>query len=198
VKGPNIKTLPNFEELPDELEIPILLKMGDDISTDGILKAGADVLPLRSNIPELSKYAYYAIDQTFYDRAIQNQKLHTGFCVIAGDNYAQGSSREHAALSPRYLGQKFAIAKSYARIGWQNLINFGMIPFEFENAADWDKLEQGDVLKIKGLKTSIKERASITATVIGKKIEIPLTYNISERQVGQLLKGGVINYVKQK
>jgi aconitate hydratase len=198
VKGPNIKTLPNFEELPDELEIPILLKMGDDISTDGILKAGADVLPLRSNIPELSKYAYYAIDQTFYDRAIQNQKLHTGFCVVAGDNYAQGSSREHAALSPRYLGQKFAIAKSYARIGWQNLINFGMIPFEFKNAADWDKLEQGDVLKIKGLKTSIKERASITATVIGKKIEIPLTYNISERQVGQLLKGGVINYVKQK
>jgi aconitate hydratase len=198
VKGPNIKTLPNFEELPDELEIPILLKMGDDISTDGILKAGADVLPLRSNIPELSKYAYYAIDQTFYDRAIQNQKLHTGFCIVAGDNYAQGSSREHAALSPRYLGQKFAIAKSYARIGWQNLINFGMIPFEFENAADWDKLEQGDVLKIKGLKTSIKERASITATVIGKKIKIPLTYNISERQVGQLLKGGVINYVKQK
>jgi aconitate hydratase len=198
VKGPNIKTLPNFEELPDEVEIPILLKMGDDISTDGILKAGADVLPLRSNIPELSKYAYYAIDQTFYDRAIQNQKLHTGFCVVAGDNYAQGSSREHAALSPRYLGQKFAIAKSYARIGWQNLINFGMIPFEFENAADWDKLEQGDVLKIKGLKTSIKERASITAAVIGKKIEIPLTYNISERQVGQLLKGGVINYVKQK
>jgi aconitate hydratase len=198
VKGPNIKTLPNFEELPDELEIPILLKMGDDISTDGILKAGADVLPLRSNIPELSKYAYYAIDQTFYDRAIQNQKLHTGFCIVAGDNYAQGSSREHAALSPRYLGQKFAIAKSYARIGWQNLINFGMIPFEFENAADWDKLEQGDVLKIKGLKTSIKERASITATVIGKKIKIPLTYNISERQVGQLLKGGIINYVKQK
>jgi aconitate hydratase len=198
VKGPNIKTLPNFEELPDELEIPILLKMGDDISTDGILKAGADVLPLRSNIPELSKYAYYAIDQTFYDRAIQNQKVHTGFCVVAGDNYAQGSSREHAALSPRYLGQKFAIAKSYARIGWQNLINFGMIPFEFKNAADWDKLEQGDVLKIKGLKTSIKEGTSITATVIGKKIEIPLTYNISERQVGQLLKGGVINFVKQK
>jgi aconitate hydratase len=198
VKGPNIKTLPNFEELPDELEIPILLKMGDDISTDGILKAGADVLPLRSNIPELSKYAYYAIDQTFYDRAIQNQKVHTGFCVVAGDNYAQGSSREHAALSPRYLGQKFAIAKSYARIGWQNLINFGMIPFEFKNAADWDKLEQGDVLKIKGLKTSIKEGTSITATVIGKKIEIPLCYNISERQVGQLLKGGVINFVKQK
>ena len=197
IKGPNIKTLPDFEELPNELKIPILLKMGDDISTDEILKAGADVLPLRSNIPELSKYAYYAIDQSFYDRAIQNQKTHTGFCVIAGENYAQGSSREHAALSPRYLGQMFAIAKSYARIGWQNLINFGIIPFEFKNAADWDKLEQGDILRIEGLRTAIKNRDSVIATVIGKNIEIPLTYNISERQVEHILKGGVINFVKQ-
>ena len=198
VKGPNIKTLPDFEELPDELEIPILLKMGDDISTDGILKAGADVLPLRSNIPELSKYAYYAIDQSFYDRAVQNQKKHTGFCVIAGENYAQGSSREHAALSPRYLGQKFAIAKSYARIGWQNLINFGIVPFEFINASDWGRLEQGDVLRIEGLKTAIKNRDSVTAMVVGKNIEIPLAYNISERQVEHILKGGIINFVKQK
>lgn len=198
IKGPNIKTLPDFDELPDELEIPILLKMGDDISTDGILKAGADVLPLRSNIPELSKYAYYAIDESFYDRSIQNKKTHTGFCVIAGDNYAQGSSREHAALSPRYLGQKFAIAKSYARIGWQNLINFGMIPFEFTNTNDWDKLEQGDILRIENLRASIKNRASVTAIVVEKNIEIPLTCTISERQIEIILKGGVINFVKQK
>jgi aconitate hydratase len=198
IKGPNIKTLPNFEELPDKLEIPILLKMGDDISTDGILKAGADVLPLRSNIPELSKYAYYAIDESFYDRAVENQKLHTGFCVIAGNNYAQGSSREHAALAPRYLGQKFSIAKSYARIGWQNLINFGIIPFEFKDPADWDKLEQGDILQIEGLRKAIKNREDVTATVIGKNIEIPLTCNISERQVEHILQGGVINFVKQK
>jgi len=196
-KGPNIKTLPDFEELPNDLEIPVLLKMGDDISTDGILKAGADVLPLRSNIPELSKYAYYAIDESFYDRAIQNQKKHIGFCVIAGKNYAQGSSREHAALSPRFLGQKFTIAKSYARIGWQNLINFGIIPFEFKNTNDWDKLEQGDVLRIEGVRKAIKNRDSVTATVIGKKIEIPLVYNISERQVEHILKGGVINFVKK-
>ena len=195
IKGPNIKTLPYFEELPNELEIPILLKMGDDISTDGILKAGANVLPLRSNIPEISKYAYYAIDQSFYDRAIQNYK---GFCVIAGGNYAQGSSREHAALAPRYLGQRFAIAKSYARIGWQNLINFGIIPFEFKNTTDWDKLEQGDILRIEGLRTALENRALVTATVVGKNIEIPLTYNISERQVKIILKGGVINFVKQK
>ena len=198
IKGPNIKTLPDFDELSDELEIPILLKMGDDISTDGILKAGTDVLPLRSNIPEISKYTYYAIDQSFYDRAIQNQKKYKGYCVIAGENYAQGSSREHAALAPKYLGQKFAIAKSYARIGWQNLINFGMIPFEFKNAADWDKLEQGDVLRIEDLRRAIKNRDSVTATLVGKDIGIPLTYNISERQVEIILKGGVINYVKQK
>jgi aconitate hydratase len=198
LKGPNIKTLPDFEELQDVLEIPILLKMGDDISTDGILKAGADVLPLRSNIPELSKYAYYAIDQSFYERAIHNQKKHTGFCVIAGENYAQGSSREHAALSPRYLGQKFAIAKSYARIGWQNLINFGIIPFEFKNTSDWDKLEQGDILRIEGLRIAIQNRDSITAIVVGKNIKIPLEYNISERQVAHILKGGIINFLKQK
>jgi aconitate hydratase len=198
LKGPNIKTLPDFEELQDVLEIPILLKMGDDISTDGILKAGADVLPLRSNIPELSKYAYYAIDQSFYERAIQNQKDHTGFCIIAGENYAQGSSREHAALSPRYLGQKFAIAKSYARIGWQNLINFGIIPFEFKNTSDWDKLEQNDILRIEGLRIAIQNRDSITAIVVGKNIKIPLEYNISERQVAHILKGGIINFVKQK
>jgi len=198
IKGPNIKTLPDFGELPDVLEIPILLKMKNNISTDGILKAGSDVLPLRSNIPEISKYTYYAIDQSFYDRAIQNQKKYKGFCVIAGENYAQGSSREHAALSPKYLGQKFVIAKSYARIGWQNLINFGIVPFEFKNPADWDKLEQGDVLRIEDLRTAIKNRDSITATLVGKDIGIPLTFNISERQVEIILKGGVINYVKQK
>jgi aconitate hydratase len=196
IKGPNIKTLPLFDELPDTLEVPILLKMGDDISTDGILKAGAEVLPLRSNIPEISKYSYYAIDPTFYDRAIENQKAYEGYCVIAGNNYAQGSSREHAALAPKYLGQKFAIAKSYARIGWQNLINFGIVPFEFKNAADWDKLEQGDILQIEGLRAAIKNNDSITATVAGKNIKIILTYTISERQAEIILKGGVINLVK--
>lgn len=198
IKGPNIKTLPLFDELPDTLEVPILLKMGNDISTDGILKAGAEVLPLRSNIPEISKYSYYAIDPTFYDRAIENQKTYEGYCVIAGNNYAQGSSREHAALAPKYLGQKFAIAKSYARIGWQNLINFGIVPFEFKNAADWDKLEQGDILQIEGLRAAIKNNDSITATVAGKNIKIILTYTISERQAEIILKGGVINLVKHK
>ncbi|MFT6880184.1 MAG: aconitate hydratase [Arcticibacterium sp.] len=198
IKGPNIKTLPDFEALPDEMEIPVLLKMDDNISTDGILKAGADVLPLRSNIPEISKFTYYAIDQSFYDRAIENQENYNGFCVIAGENYAQGSSREHAALAPKYLGQKFTVAKSYARIGWQNLINFGIIPFEFKNTDDWEKLEQGDVLRIKNIRETIKNDDSITATVVGKGTEIQLGFNISNRQVEIILKGGIINYVKHR
>jgi aconitate hydratase len=198
IKGPNIKTLPEFGELPDELEIPILLKMGDDISTDEILKAGADVLPLRSNIPEISKYSYAVLDPNFYDRAIENQKKYNGFCVVAGENYAQGSSREHAALAPKYLGQMFTISKSYARIGWQNMINFGIVPFEFQNKEDFDKLQQGDVVRIEGLRSAIKNREIIIAKTIGKEIEIPLVLNISDRQIELLLKGGVINYIKKQ
>lgn len=198
VKGPNIKTLPEFDELPDKLEIPILLKMGDNISTDEILKAGADVLPLRSNIPEISKYTYYVIDESFYDRAIKNKENHEGFSVLAGANYAQGSSREHAALAPRFLGQKVAIAKSYARIGWQNLINFGMIPFELKDENDWEKMEQGDVLLFTGLRDAIKNTSPISAKIKGTDIEIPLTYNISDRQKQVLLDGGIINYIRKK
>ena len=198
LKGPNIKTLPDFELFPDRLEVPILLKMGDNVSTDEILKAGADVLPLRSNIPEISKYTYIVIDDTFYDRAVANQEKFDGFCVIAGENYAQGSSREHAALAPRFLGQKIAIAKSYARIGWQNLINFGILPFEFATPADWDRLEQGDVLQLSGLWSAIEKREPVTAHVKGKGLEIPLTYQISERQVAVLLRGGIINVLKER
>ncbi|MDX1652064.1 MAG: aconitate hydratase [Brumimicrobium sp.] len=193
IKGPNIQSLEEFEELPDRIEAKILLKMGDNISTDEILKAGSVVLPLRSNIPEISKYTYQVIDDSFYDRA---QAYGKDFCVIAGENYAQGSSREHAAIAPRYLGQKFTIAKSYARIGWQNLINFGMIPFEFVNEDDLDKLEQGDVLILEDLREKIRNKEAVTAQVKNKEIEIPLSYSVSDRQVKVLLNGGYINLKK--
>jgi aconitate hydratase len=193
IKGPNIESLDEFPELQDKIEAPIMLKMGEDVSTDEILKAGSVVLPLRSNIPKISKYAYYVIDESFYDRSME----HNGdFCVVAGENYAQGSSREHAAIAPRYLGQKFTIAKSYARIGWQNLINFGMIPFEFKNDADYLKLEQGDVIILDGVRDAVKNKRDITAKVKGKDLEIELTYEISDRQVDVLLYGGFINYKK--
>lgn len=123
-KGPNISSLPHIDPLKDACQVPVLLKMGDNISTDEILKAGADVLPFRSNLPEISKFSYTVIDDTFYDRAMKTKESHGGHVVVAKDNYAQGSSREHAALAPKYLGQVAVIANSYARIAWQNLINF--------------------------------------------------------------------------
>ena len=125
-KGPNIKSLPDFDVAENTFSVPVALKMGDNISTDEILKAGAEVLPLRSNIEAISKYAYYVIDDKFYEKAMKLKSRNGGHVVVAGENYAQGSSREHAAIAPRYLGQKAVIAKSYARIGFQNLVNYGV------------------------------------------------------------------------
>ncbi len=197
-KGPNIKTLPDFEELSDAFDVPIILKMGDNISTDEILKAGAEVLPLRSNIPEISKYAFTVIDKEFHDKAKKTQQEEGGHIVVGGENYAQGSSREHAALAPRFLGQKAVFAKSYARIGWQNLINFGIIPFEFVNAEDYDDLAEGDVISLSNLRELIGQKKQVTAKNTTKNKEVLLTYNISDRQVEVLLSGGIINYLKKK
>ncbi|MDF9800049.1 aconitate hydratase [Catalinimonas alkaloidigena] len=197
-KGPNVKSLPDFEELQNEYKVPVLLKMEDNISTDEILRAGAEVLPFRSNIPEISKWSFSIIDDSFYDRAKEAQKEHGGHIVVAGENYAQGSSREHAALAPRYLGQVAAIAKSYARIGWQNLVNFGIVPLEFVNEKDYDKIEQGDVLKLKGLRDALESGEHVKLINETKEEEIELTYQLSDRQVKVILAGGVINYFRMK
>lgn len=197
VKGPNISTLPDFEELSD-FEVPVLLKMGDNISTDSILRAGADVLPLRSNIPEISKYSFIVEDETFYDRAIESKEKNNGHVVVAGENYAQGSSREHAAIAPRYLGQKAAIAKSYARIGWQNLINFGIAPLEFENPDDYDSIEQGDMLKVENIRDQIKSGKKVTVKNVTKDTEFTTCHTLSDRQLQALLDGGIINTFKKK
>ena len=141
--------------------------MGDNISTDEILKAGADVLPFRSNIPEISKYTFSVIDPTFYERAIKAKSTYGGHIVIAGENYAQGSSREHAALAPKYLGQVCVIAKSYSRIAWQNLINFGILPFKFLNKEDYNLIEEESVLHFENLRSSIKNRKRIFIKVSG-------------------------------
>ena len=192
-KGPNIQSIPDLEPLPDQLTIPVLLKMKDNISTDEILKAGTEVLPLRSNIPEISKYAYIDIDDKFYEKAKGSK---SGHLVIAGENYAQGSSREHAALAPRFLGQKIVIAKSYARIGWQNLINYGILPLEFQSKTDYDKINEGDVLTFQNLRDSIKKNGKVIATnKMGEELKFaaPLT----DRQKQIILAGGAINTIKQ-
>lgn len=197
VKGPNISTLPDFSEFTD-FEVPVLLKMGDNISTDSILRAGADVLPFRSNIPEISKFSFSVIDESFYDRAMETKDKHNGHVVVAGENYAQGSSREHAAIAPRYLGQRAALAKSYARIGWQNLINFGIAPLEFENPEDYDSIEQGDILKTENIRQQLKKKRGITIKNVTKGTEISAMHTLSDRQLEALLDGGVINTFRKK
>lgn len=195
VKGPNISALPDFSELSD-FEGPVLLKMGDNISTDEILRAGAEVLPFRSNIPEISKFSFSVIDETYYNRAMETKGL-GGHIVIAGENYAQGSSREHAAIAPRYLGQRAVIAKSYARIGWQNLINFGIVPFEFNNPQDFARIGQGDVLKIDNIRNQMNKKDGIIIKNVTKEIEIEVNHTLSGRQLQVLLDGGIINLFKK-
>lgn len=195
-KGPNIATIPDFEAVQDAWEIPVILKMGDNISTDEILKAGSEVLPLRSNIPEISLYAYEVVDDNFIPKAEEARKEYGGHLVIGGENYAQGSSREHAALAPRYLGQKAVIAKSYARIGWQNLINFGIVPFEFDNPEDYDSIQENDVLTFSGLHKYLMEGGEFVIRNKTREQDIPVHVDISSRQQEILLQGGVINHLK--
>ncbi len=201
IKGPNIKSLPHIEKLQENYNVPVLLKMGDNVSTDEILKAGAEVLPFRSNLPEISKYSFIVIDDTFYDRAMKAKNDHGGHIVVAKENYAQGSSREHAALAPKFLGQVAVLAKSYARIAWQNLVNFGILPLEFIDIADYDKIEQGDMVSFKNLPSNVSNRKEIPVIIKkknGEFIEIPSKHSLSDRQINILLKGGIINEFKEK
>ncbi|MCM4158882.1 aconitate hydratase [Antarcticibacterium flavum] len=202
-RGPNIKTLPEIEPLKDNCEVPVLLKMGDNISTDEILRAGAEVLPFRSNLPEISKFSYSVIDNTFYDRAQKTEQEYGGHIVVAKDNYAQGSSREHAALAPKYLGQIAVIANSYARIAWQNLVNFGILPLEFIDIKDFDKIEQGDIVKFSNLREDVKNRKNIRVKIEKKNSPgttevIETKHSMSDRQIQILLKGGIINEFKAR
>jgi len=197
VKGPNIKSLPELEPLQDKFKAPVLLKMADNISTDEILKAGAEVLPLRSNIPEISKYAFIVVDDTFYGRAMEAKEEYGCHVVVAGDNYAQGSSREHAALAPRYLGQVAVLAKSYARIGWQNLVNFGILPLHFIDPEDYDKIAQGDELQLENIREAVKKGENILVNNLTQNMTIEAEHQLSERQIQVILGGGIINYLRE-
>lgn len=200
-KGPNIKTLPEIPELQESYKVPVLLKMNDNISTDEILKAGAEVLPFRSNLPEISKYSYIVIDDTFYDRAMETKDSRGGHIVVAGENYAQGSSREHAALAPKYLGQVAVIAKSYARIAWQNLVNFGILPLEFDKDSDYELIDQGDDIELKDVINSVKSNKPIEVLIHkanGETKAITTKHTLSGRQIDILIKGGIINDFKEK
>ncbi len=192
IQGPNIVSLPEFEPLPDDLTVPVLLKMGDNISTDEIMRAGTDVLPFRSNIPKIAEFCFDVVDETYPERAKE-----TGdHAVVGGENYGQGSSREHAALAPRYLGLRAVVAKSFARIHWQNLVNFGVLPLTFANADDHDKVERGNEMEFSNLHESLQSSTEITAKIDGK--EVKLQHGLSNRQVEVLLKGGLLNWMKDR
>jgi len=190
VKGPNIAALPVFDPLPQSIKGPVLMKVGDNISTDEIMPAGAKVLPYRSNIPEISKFTFSQIDVSYYDRAIKYQT--TGSLIVAGRNYGQGSSREHAALAPRYLGVKTIIAKSFARIHWQNLCNFGILPLNFIDERDYDLIDQDDVLELPGANTQIQNGATVTVVNQTKNQTFQVKHLMTQRQVRMILDGSVL------
>lgn len=190
--GPNIKPFPTSVELPESIEAPAILKVGDNITTDHIMPAGAKILPYRSNIPYLSNFCFRQCDEKFSERCKAAGK---GF-IIGGANYGQGSSREHAALVPLYLGIKAVIAKSFARIHCANLINAGIMPFTFADGSDYDRIDTDDTLALEDIREKIADGKPVTLKNLTKGEEYALNYDYSDRQTAMILAGGLLNYTK--
>ncbi len=192
-RGPNIKPFPVSEAMTENIEAKAILKVGDNITTDHIMPAGAKILPYRSNIPYLSQFCFRQCDPNF----AENCKKEGKGIIIGGANYGQGSSREHAALVPLYLGIKAVITKSFARIHKANLVNAGIIPLTFVNEADYNRIDQGDELALNGIRAAIAGAGSIRLTNISKNEEYDLAYDLSDRQREMLLAGGLLNYTRE-
>ena len=191
-RGPNIKPIPKGKVPEENLKTTIVLKVGDNITTDHIMPAGTKVLPYRSNIPKLSEFCFTVCDPDFPERA----KTNGGGIILGGSNYGQGSSREHAAMVPQYLGIKAVVAKSFARIHVANLINFGIVPFTLKSEADYDLIEEGDEIKIDGLLQAVKEKDEATLDNVTKNIKIPIKLSLTPRQRQILISGGMLEYTK--
>ena len=193
IRGPNIKPLPKKEPMPDMVKGDVLLKVGDNITTDHIMPAGAKVLPLRSNIPAISEFVFEKVDKDFVKRA----KEKGGGFLIGGVNYGQGSSREHAALAPMYLGVKAVIAKSFARIHRANLVNFGILPLTFENENDYNLFDMGDTIELPDIKNKLKSGIKLIINNLTKNKEIRVTHMLTSREIDVLCVGGLLNYQAQ-
>lgn len=193
-RGPNIREFPKTEALPDEIEAKALLKVGDNITTDHIMPAGAKILPYRSNIPYLSQFCFQVCDTEFAARC----KAEGEGIVVGGSNYGQGSSREHAALVPLYLGIKAVVVKSFARIHCANLVNAGILPLTFVNPQDYDSIDQGDLLALPDIRIRLEQGQPIVLLNKTKNGEIPLHCEISDRQREILLAGGLLNYTREQ
>jgi len=189
IKGPNIVSLPELESLPAPFHGAVLLKIGDDISTDEILPAGARVLPYRSNLPAISRFAFEGVEEGFADRVDEHGE---DFIVVGGHNYGQGSSREHAALAPRYLGLRVVIAKSFARIHQQNLANFGVLPLTFDNDDEYDRVDRGEKLELEDWAEALKNSGPIRVRNTTKDWEFECRAELSERQRKMILAGSLI------
>ncbi|MET7903212.1 aconitate hydratase [Streptomyces sp. NPDC005336] len=192
-RGPNISALPDLDPLPDSIGGPVLLKAGDDVSTDEISPAGAKALPYRSNIPKLAEFTLTRLDPD-YPRRAETVRQDTGHLIVAGENYGQGSSREHAAIAPRYLGLRAVIAKSYARIHWQNLINFGVLPLQFDDPDDYAGIEVNDRLHLSGLHEALSPTSDPTLRIRNatRDEEYLVRHRLSSRQREAILAGGII------
>lgn len=193
-RGPNIKPFPISEPLPDSIEKKAILKVGDNITTDHIMPAGSKILPYRSNVPYLSQFCFGVCDKEFPERC----KKEGGGIVIGGSNYGQGSSREHAALVPLYLGVKAVVAKSYARIHCANLANMGLIPLQFVNEDDYDRIDQMDDLRLPHIKEELEQGNQVTLEDVTKGITIPVEAQLTKRQRAMVIAGGLLNYTKGK
>ena len=196
-KGPNVVSLPEFGELPDALGGPVLLKVGDDISTDEIMPAGSRILPFRSNIPKIAEFVFEQVDETFFERSKAYRE--SGFVIVGGENYGQGSSREHAALAPRFLGLRAVLVKSFARIHRQNLTNFGILPLVFADPADFDQIEQGDELELKNIREGIRrDDRMVEVYNKTKDARYQATHTMTPREVEMVLHGSQINVIKNE
>ena len=191
-RGPNIKPIPVGKAPAEDLVCKLILKVGDNITTDHIMPAGAKILPYRSNVPKLSEFCFTVCDKDFPERA----KAEGGGVILGGVNYGQGSSREHAALVPLYLGVKAVVAKSFARIHVANLINFGIVPMTLENPDDYDKISQDDEIEIKGFAAAVSGAEQALLVVKKTGVEVPLKLSLTSRQREMLLAGGCLNYTK--
>ena len=193
-RGPNIKPIPVGKAPEKDLRAELILKVGDDITTDHIMPAGTKVLPYRSNVPKLSEFCFTVCDKDFPERA----KARGGGVIMGGQNYGQGSSREHAALVPLYLGIKAVVAKSFARIHVANLINFGIVPMTLKNADDYEKFAQGDALEVKDFAAAVAGKTEATLVNVNTGESATLCLNLSSRQREMLLAGGCLNYTKNQ
>ncbi len=197
-KTANITSIPDLGRLQDSISVPVMLKVGDNISTDDIMPAGARVMPLWTNIPKMSEYTFEPIDETYPQRARQGGAERRGHAIVGGANYGQGSSRENAALAPRFLGLEVVLAKTYARIHWQNLVNFGVLPLTFADPASFDELAVGDMIEITGIRAALEAGSTVTASIARGRRTIDLKHDLSARQIDVLLRGGVINWLRDR